>query len=115
MRLEALMFVFDAHEAAVSARDILDGKTFEDYESELVLRLATERLFMIIGEAMYQADRLEPLLAEQVEDLPQMIGMRHVLVHGYRHVKNPKVWDVVENHLGRLIDDLAKILEENPP
>ena len=63
----------------------------------------------IIGEA---ASRLS---AETKEELPEItwgkvIGMRHRLVHGYFAVDYDIVWDVVQNHLPKLISQLESVV-----
>lgn len=70
---------------------------------------------MIVGGALFQADKLEEHLHDQVSGPSQIIGMRHVLVHGYKHVMDAKTWDVIENHLALLIQELGEILGANPP
>ena len=44
--------LFDIQHAAIGIEMFTSGKTREDYEADLMLRLAVERQFDIIGEAM---------------------------------------------------------------
>ena len=44
-----LGYVWDMHDAACQVKDHSEGKSFEDYCQDKKWRLATERLFEIIG------------------------------------------------------------------
>lgn len=59
------------------------------------------RHLQIIGEA---ANRLSSEARDQQPDVPwrKIIGMRHILVHGYFEVDNDLVWSVVESELSPL-------------
>lgn len=86
------------------------GKSFADYTAELVLRYAVERAFIIIGEAMLQASKLDPDLGTKVANLRQIIGFRNVLVHGYAVVQDKTVWETVENDVSNLKQELDGLL-----
>ncbi len=81
------------------------GKTFEDYEREAVLRYAVERLFSIIGEALREAARLDPLVQSHVTAFRKIVDFRNILVHGYATVYDESVWQ-------RIVDDLPVLLGE---
>ena len=55
MRLEVRKYLFDIRESAELAAQFTVGKSFEDYRSDPMLRLAVERAFSIIGEALVQS------------------------------------------------------------
>ena len=55
MRLEVRKYLFDIRESAELAAQFTAGKSFEDYRSDPMLRLAVERAFSIIGEALVQS------------------------------------------------------------
>ena len=79
-------------------------------EDELVEVWVVHHL-QIIGEA---ATRLSSELREKYPDVAWggMIGMRHVLVHGYFETDTEIVWKVVENDLPTLETQVEKILAE---
>lgn len=62
-----------------------------------------------IGEA---ASRLSDTFRENHPEVAWggMIGMRHVLVHGYFETNTPLVWKVIERDLPLLKEQLTKIL-----
>lgn len=65
----------------------------------------------IIGEA---ASRLSDAFRESHPEVAWggMIGMRHVLVHGYFETNTTLVWKVIERDLPVLKEQLTKILAE---
>ncbi len=52
MRLEARKYLHDIQEAAGLAAQFTAGKDFAEYQQNPMLRLAVERAFAIIGEAL---------------------------------------------------------------
>ena len=50
------------------------GKTYDDYLGDDMFRAAVERQFAIIGEAFVGLRRVDPSLAAQLPDLPQIIA-----------------------------------------
>ena len=52
MRLEARKYLYDIQEAAALAAQFTEGKDFAEYQRNPMLRLAVERAFAIIGEAL---------------------------------------------------------------
>lgn len=77
-------------------------------ESELVEVWIVHHL-QIIGEA---ASRISNELREKYPEVAWggMIGMRHVLVHGYFETDTEIVWKVVQNDLPTLKVQIQKIL-----
>jgi hypothetical protein len=54
MQLEARKYLYDIQEAAGLASQFTAGKSFADYQQNAMLRMAVERAFAIIGEALVQ-------------------------------------------------------------
>lgn len=65
----------------------------------------------IIGEA---GSRISTTTQERFPHIPwgKMIGMRHVLVHGYFSIDLDIVWSVIENDLDPLKTAILNVLEE---
>jgi uncharacterized protein with HEPN domain len=55
MRPDVAKFLYDVDQATTLLEDFTRGKSFADYQADVLLRLAAERLFITIGEALVQA------------------------------------------------------------
>lgn len=86
MRLEAKKLLWDARAAATRAAEFADGKCFEDYVADAMLRSAVERQLEIVGEALGRLAKLDAVLAASIPELPRIVGLRNVLIHGYDQV-----------------------------
>jgi uncharacterized protein with HEPN domain len=51
--------LWDAHEAAKVITAVTAGKSFADFDRDIVLRSAVDRQFEIIGEALAQLARID--------------------------------------------------------
>ncbi len=71
------------------------------FEADELIQGWFVRHLQIIGEA---ARALPPEVRSQAADVPwsKILGMRHILVHGYFGVDAAVVWDVVERDLPEL-------------
>ena len=94
--------------------EFTDKKTVDDYRDDRSFRSAVERELQIIGEALTQLDEARPDIAEQIPDYINIIGFRHVLVHGYDALNPITVWNVIETKLAPLRDQLRKMLKNLP-
>jgi len=79
-----------------------DGRTFDQYKQDLLLRSAVERQFEILGEAFGRIDGLDATFREQLPEMAAIIGMRNRIIHGYDAVDDSIVWDAVHRHAPRL-------------
>ncbi len=109
-RPEVLKYLFDISEACRLLRLFTVGKTFQDYESDPMLRSAVERQFEIIGEALRLTLKEEPELRDRIRSATRILAFRNRLVHGYATVSDAVVWGVLEGHLGDLEEDVASLL-----
>jgi uncharacterized protein with HEPN domain len=110
MRLEARKYLFDIQQAADRVARFCEGKKFEDYRSDELLRSAVERQFEIMGEALSQLARHDPELAEQIKDYRKIIAFRNIWIHAYATVDDRIVWGVVEGNLPALRASLRELL-----
>jgi uncharacterized protein with HEPN domain len=112
LRRDPKSLLWDAREAAEVIAAATTGKTFDDFDGDIVLRSAVERQFEIIGEAFAQLARLDPVLAQRIPDFRQIVAFRNVLIHGYAVVDPARVWQVVQQNLPQLRTVLAELLAE---
>lgn len=100
----------DMLDAAGTIQDYVRGKTSADYFADRALRDAVQWNFAVIGEALSQLHKIDAPIAEQVREWNRIIGFRNQLVHGYGVIKHGITWDIIENKLPVLIDDLNRLL-----
>jgi len=112
---EAAKLLWDASRAADKVTAFVRGQTFDDYLRNDLLRSAVERQLEVIGEALAQLRRLDPVWAQRIPELHRIVGMRNVLVHGYASVDDALTWGVVEGHLPALRERLSVLLQALPP
>jgi uncharacterized protein with HEPN domain len=112
MQRDPRAYLWDAREAAAAILEFVAGKTFEDYSNDRLLRSAVERQFEIIGEALNQLCKIEPLWADRIPDVPQIIAFRNVLIHGYASVNDLTVWRTIGEFLPTLYETVTGLLDE---
>jgi uncharacterized protein with HEPN domain len=111
--LDVRKYLFDILQACDLLERFTVGKTFIDYSADALLRSGVERQFAIVGEALGQALRADPDLAERVAGAARIIAFRNRLIHGYASVSNEVVWGVLKTHLPALRRDVEKLLAES--
>ena len=110
MRPEGKKYLYDIRKAGELLAEFAAGKTFADYAADALLRSAVERQFEIIGEALSQAIKLEPDLADSISEARRIISFRNILIHGYAAVSNEVVWDVLQKDLPTLRRQVDELL-----
>ncbi len=115
MRRNPAKFVFDMLDSCKFLQDLTRGETLARYKSDRAFRGAVERELQIIGEAMMQLKSLDPQLAVRFSEHEQIIGFRHVLVHGYFDLNADLVWSVIADKLPILRDESELVLRDLPP
>ena len=85
-------------EAIDNLFEFTKGISFDEYKGNKILRFAVIKNLEIIGEAAYL------LTIEFKEKHPEVewkviIGMRHVLVHGYYQISDEMVWATIQTEL----------------
>jgi uncharacterized protein with HEPN domain len=85
--------------AAAALAGFVDGRSWQDYQQNAMLRSAVERQFEIIGEALAQLGRRDPTVLVKIDDCRRIISFRNILIHGYADVDDALVWDIVQTRL----------------
>src|SRR3972149_4723560 len=81
---------------------LLGDTSREAFRDQRVLQLALTRLVEIVGEAAHRVSDATQQ-AHPVIPWPEVIGMRHRLVHGYDVIDYDLLWDTVTSDLPPLI------------
>ena len=77
--------------------------------------MIVERLIITIGEALSQAERSFEGLDKLIPELSDIVGMRNIIVHGYRDIDEDIVWRVVVTKAPELAALLKNLLAEQAP
>lgn len=103
------------HDVLVSARDIkkfVADKSYEDYESDDLLKNAVERKFEIMGEALNRIKRDDPGFIKNIRNYRDIISFRNILIHGYNNIDDMIVWGIIREDLDDLIEDVGGYLTD---
>jgi uncharacterized protein with HEPN domain len=105
------------HDILTSARmiqQITSGKTFQQFQNDLLLHETVLRRLGIIGEA---ANKLSPESRQIAPEIPwdQIVSMRNVLVHVYFGVKLEIVWNTVCDDIPPLLIAAERIMSNRYP
>lgn len=95
----------DMIENALNAMNYSKGMDEEDFLSDGLRRNAIYHVIQHVGEA---ANHIPPEAREKMTDIPwvRIIATRNVMVHGYAKVDPLLIWDVVQNYLPKLVENL---------
>ncbi len=110
MPREVVKYLHDIQAACSLIREFVNNKSFDDYQTDALLRSAVERQFEIVGEALRQASFLDETVLEAITHSRDIIAFRNRLIHGYAQVSNELVSGVVERDLPTPRDQVDKLL-----
>jgi uncharacterized protein with HEPN domain len=74
MSADAKKYLWDVREAAGRIIRFVNGRSFDDYLNDEMLRAAVERQFEIIGEALSQLSKRDPDMANRIPDLARIVA-----------------------------------------
>lgn len=106
-------YLWDMLEAARNITDFIADKTFDEYQSDLLLRSAVERQVEIIGEA---ANHVSVEFQNGHPQIPwrRIIGQRNVLAHEYKDIAVKLIWTLATQHIRALTEMLEPLIPEIP-
>lgn len=96
------------------ARNLQDAKSSHTYQEVLndkILFFGLTKMTEIIGEAAYKLTH-DFIVSHNELPWKQIIGMRHILVHGYFRITPEDLWDVIQNDIPSMIPILEKYLQD---
>ncbi len=111
MQRDYRAYLEDILEAAGAAREFVAGMGKDELAKDRRTRDAVVRNLEIIGEAA------KKLPAQMRRDHPEVewkkiAGLRDILVHDYFGIDMDIVWDIVQNKLAVLVEQVQRILDE---
>lgn len=113
MENDARTLLFDIVESSAFIEDFVGEIDFEEYFVSAKTKAAVERHFINIGEALNRLKQADILTFEQIDQAPQIIGFRNVLVHGYDAVSDELVWGIIKEKLPALKRFCGRLLNSD--
>lgn len=104
-------YLWDMLDAALAIEEFVQGKAYEEYLSNRMMRGAVERNIEIIGEA---ARRVSEATRQEHPEVPwrAIVGQRNVLAHEYDEVMHEAIWAIAIRRVPELITALKNILPD---
>lgn len=103
---------FDILQAIEELEVFISDKNFADYQNNRMLKMAVEREFEIIGEALKRMrDDFEDKFSK-IRDGKRIIDFRNILAHGYDAISDEVVWSIIKNNLSILKMEVQDIFNE---
>lgn len=96
-------------EMAQNLQEAKQQYSYEDILNDRILFFGLTKMVEIIGEVAY---KLTNEFRETHPELPwrEIVGMRHLLVHGYFAISPDMLWEVIQNDIPAMIPTLKKYL-----
>jgi uncharacterized protein with HEPN domain len=105
MKRETAKLLHDAASASGEAIQLCADISRDELRQNRTLQLAVQKLIEIVGEALRQAEVIEPALVMDLPDLRDVVDTRNRLVHGYSTVDYGLLWDITNDELPGLRAD----------
>ena len=115
MPADARTYLWHVQEAAEAIERFVSGLSLQAYVDSDLIHSAVERKFGVIGEALAQLARLDPVLAESIAELRDIVAFRNLLIHGYAVVEHERVFAIVAVSLPALRAQVSALLGELGP
>ena len=113
MRPETPKFLYDILEACELLEKFTCNKFYEDYLNDAFFRSAVERQFIIIGEALFQALKIDPTLSRTISESRRIVNFRNIMVHGYSTIEHATVWGIIQHDLSTLRKEVNALLKSS--
>jgi len=110
MPREPELYFSDILDAVGNILDYTAGLDYEDFISNRMCTDAVIKNLLVIGEAVKKIP--EGIKSEHMSiDWKNIAGLRDVLVHAYFRIDDEILWDIVQNKLEDLRDEVLKMSE----
>lgn len=107
--------LLDALTACRQIEAITSGFDLQAYLHDEVVRLASERLLEVVGEALNVASRDEPELLNSIPDIAFAVGLRNKIAHDYDDISNEIIWDTITHDIPAMRLQIEVVMENAPP
>ena len=88
--------------------EFIDGITFDEYRQNKMMKFAVVKNLEIVGEACYLISNELKTQHPEIE-WQDVIAMRHLLVHGYYHIRDEVVWSTIHENIPQFKEKIVQI------
>ena len=103
MERDTNTYLYDIIQSCQTIRKFTTNVDLQTYSTNLLIKSAVERQFIIIGEALNRIKQIDLVMYNHIPHAERIIGFRNIIVHGYNIVSDQLVWQIVQTHLSELI------------
>jgi len=98
----------DILERMYSIENAIEGKTFEDFDKDEMLRDSILYKLIVIGEA---SNQLPDEIYERYQHIPwhDMRGLRNILTHEYFRTDARRIWEIITGDLPETRRQIEKL------
>jgi len=100
----------DAFDACNQLQRIGQSRSRSEFLADNILRLAVWKLIEIVGEALHQAEKIDPTLETSIPEFRRVVDTRNRITHGYDSIDFNLLWDIVISRIDPLLDTLESLL-----
>ena len=111
MPKEPKIYLEDIIEAIERIETYTDGIEYQEFLGDRLIQDGVERNLITIGEAVSQLPDEVKRKYSEIE-WRKISGLRNIVVHAYSSVDEEIVWDVTENKLAKLKQQILEILSK---
>lgn len=109
--LEERKLLTDIKDAASSIDDYLEGRRiFSEYKASKIKRRAVERELEIIGQAMNNLLKINPLVSLSYSRI--IVDLRNRISHAYDSINDTIVWKVIMKDIPVLLTEVQQLLAQ---
>ncbi len=102
--------LWEMQDAARSVQRFVKNITLAEFKEDALVRSAVYYQLMVVGEALAQLNRTDPVTASRLSDYRRIIGFRNQIVHGYSKLDDETTWRIIEEKLPVLLKELDDLI-----
>jgi len=103
--------IYDLEQAILNMENIIRGCTDVEFKENMMMKLAVERLFEIIGEAVNRIKKNDKTIYEMIDESDKIICFRNVITHGYDIIDDDITWSISNEKIPVLKESIRRIKE----
>ncbi|MEW6193826.1 MAG: DUF86 domain-containing protein [Bacteroidota bacterium] len=99
------------YDAVQEIESYVKNSSYEEFKSNTMMHIACVKQLEIIGEA---ANHISPHFKKLYAEIPwrEIIDLRNILIHEYFGIDTKIVWDIIQNDIVSLKQQVKKIIEQ---